>query len=249
MTILLPLGYSLAAYDEIDSTNEEAKRRAEAGERGPLWIVARRQSAGRGRRGRSWTSEPGNLFATLLFAPERSTVESARLSFAAALSVFDVSKAACPDAEVTLKWPNDVLIGGSKCSGILLESGGERDGVLPWLAAGIGINLIHAPEGTPYPATALARHGATLTAEAALERLAQSWAWWFEAWRREGFAALRAAWLFRAHGLGQPIVARLADDSLNGVFEGLDAEGCLQLRMADGNLKTISSGEIFFGAR
>lgn len=249
MTISLPPGYALAAFDEIDSTNEEAKRRAEAGMRGPLWIVAARQSAGRGRRGRSWTSEPGNVFATLLIAPERSAADAARLSFAAALSVYDVAKGACPDADVTLKWPNDVLIGAAKCSGILLESGGELNGVLPWLAVGIGINLTHAPEGTPYPATAFGRHGATLTAVEAMTHLAAAWAHWFEIWRAQGFAPLREAWLARAQGLGEPITARLADDSLNGTFEGLDAEGCLQLRLADGTLKAVSSGEIFFGAR
>lgn len=249
MTFTLPPGYALAVFDEIDSTNEEAKRRAEAGERGPLWIVARRQSAGRGRRGRAWTSEPGNLFATLLIAPERSAAESARLSFAAALSVFGVATAACPDADVTLKWPNDVLIDGAKCAGILLESAGEQGGVLPWLAVGIGINLVHAPEGTPYPATALARHGATLDLESAMASLSTSWAQWHRLWLTEGFARLRRAWLDRAQGLGQPVTARLADNNLNGLFEGLDGEGRLQLRMADGSLQTVSSGEIFFGAR
>lgn len=248
MTVLLPPGYSLAAYDEIDSTNEEAKRRAEAGERGPLWITAKTQSAGRGRRGRNWTSEPGNLFATLLIAPERNAAESARLSFAAALSVYDVARGACPNAAVTLKWPNDVLLDGAKCSGILLESGGEQNGVLPWLAVGIGINLVHAPEGTPYPATALTRLGSAISPAVALEQLARSWALWFEAWKRHGLAPLREAWLARAHGVGQAITARLADDSLNGVFEGLDAEGSLQLRLADGTLRSISSGEILFGA-
>lgn len=249
MTIALPPGYALAAFDEIDSTNEEAKRRAEAGERGPLWITAARQSAGRGRRGRSWTSEAGNLFATLLFSPERSAAECARLSFAAALSVHDVARGACPGAEATLKWPNDVLIGGAKCSGILLETGAESAGVLPWLAVGIGINLAHAPEATPYPATALVKHGALLRPDDALNALAASWARWFGIWRTDGFAPLRTAWLGRAQGLGQPIVARLADDSLNGTFAGLDEGGGLQLRLADGTLRTISSGEIFFGAR
>ena len=249
MNLTPPPGYALAVYDEIDSTNEEAKRRAEAGERGPLWIVARRQSAGRGRRGRSWTSEPGNLFATLLIAPDRSAADSARLSFAAALSVFDVTEAACPGVSVALKWPNDVLIGGAKCAGILLESAGEQAGVLPWLAAGIGVNLAHAPENTPYPATSLARHGATLDPDRGAASLMAAWARWYSLWREQGFGPLRRAWLDRAQGLGEPVTARLADNTLNGLFEGLDAEGRLQLRMADGSLQTVSSGEIFFGAR
>jgi BirA family biotin operon repressor/biotin-[acetyl-CoA-carboxylase] ligase len=236
MTVTLPAGYALAAFDEIDSTNEEAKRRAEAGEQGPVWITATRQSAGRGRRGRSWTSEPGNLFATLLIAPGHSAAESARLSFAAALSVYDVVRAACPDARTALKWPNDVLIDGAKCSGILLESGAEQNGCLTWLAVGIGINLAHAPVDTPYPATALKSHGAEITPESALTELAQSWARWFDIWRNRGIAPLRQAWLDRAKGLGEPIVARLAGESLDGIFEGLDGGGGLQLRRPDGTL-------------
>jgi BirA family transcriptional regulator, biotin operon repressor / biotin---[acetyl-CoA-carboxylase] ligase len=248
MTGIVPPGFALAAFDEIDSTNEEAKRRADLGERGPLWIVARRQSAGRGRRGRSWTSEPGNLFATLLLAPGRPAADSARLSFVAALCVYDLAAQACPAAPISLKWPNDVLIDGAKCSGVLLESGAERDGALPWLAVGIGVNLAHAPEGTPYPATALARHGAQIVPEAALGILSRAWARWFEIWASQGFLAIQRAWLSRARGVGGPVTVRLGDVSVNGTFEDLDAEGCLQLRLADGTLKSVSSGEVFFGA-
>jgi BirA family transcriptional regulator, biotin operon repressor / biotin---[acetyl-CoA-carboxylase] ligase len=247
MTVQLPPGTALAAYDEIDSTNEEAKRRADAGESGPLWIVARRQSAGRGRRGRSWASLDGNLLATLLIAPGRSAAECARLSFAAALSVHDLCAHVCPGAEVSVKWPNDVLISGAKCAGILLESGGERDGVLPWLAVGIGVNLAHAPEGTPYPATALNNHGPGVSPDEALTHLARAWDHWFTAWRVHGFAPLRTAWLERAHGLGQPVIARLAGAEHTGLFDGLDADGSLQLRRADGTLVAVSSGEVFFG--
>jgi BirA family transcriptional regulator, biotin operon repressor / biotin---[acetyl-CoA-carboxylase] ligase len=247
MTIALPPGYALAAYDEIDSTNEEAKRRAEAGAFGPVWIMARRQSAGRGRRGRSWASLDGNLLTTLLIAPGRSAEDCARLSFAAALSVHDMCAALCPSAELSVKWPNDVLIGAAKCAGILLESGAERDGVLPWLAVGIGVNLAHAPEGTPYPATSIAAHGASATPELALQHLAQAWDHWFRLWQAQGFGPLREAWLARAHGVGRPVVARLAGAEHHGQFEGLDAQGSLQLRRADGTLIAISSGEVFFG--
>jgi BirA family biotin operon repressor/biotin-[acetyl-CoA-carboxylase] ligase len=247
MSAELPPGVRLAVFDEIDSTNEEAKRRAEAGDCGPLWIIARRQSAGRGRRGRNWASLEGNLLTTLLVAPGRSAADSARLSFAAALSVHDLCTQLCPDAQIALKWPNDVLIADRKCAGILLESGAERDGVLPWLAVGIGVNLAHAPEGTPYPATALARHGAAASAELALGILARAWARWFALWQAQGFAPLHRAWLERAHGVGGPVVARLAETAHEGLFEGLDADGSLQLRRADGSLLAISSGEVFFG--
>jgi BirA family biotin operon repressor/biotin-[acetyl-CoA-carboxylase] ligase len=244
MSVRLPPGYGLAAFDAIDSTNEEARRRGDAGERGPLWIWARRQSAGRGRRGRSWTSLEGNLFATLLLTPDRPPAEAARLSFAAALSVHDMATDLCPQAQVRLKWPNDVLLGGAKCAGILLEaaSGHALSG---WLAVGIGVNLAHAPENAAYPATALALHGRLATAEEALESLALAWERWHARWREEGFAPLRRAWLARAAGLGQPVIARLASETCEGVFEGLDEDGAMTLRLPDGRLRAISSGEVF----
>src|SRR5262249_47981168 len=144
MTPVLPAGYELASFDDIDSTNEEARRRAGAGARGPLWIWAQRQTAGRGRRGRAWESPLGNLSCTLLFAPHATAAAAARLSFVASLAVRDLVAELLPDAEVKVKWPNDVLLDGRKTSGILLESAGETgSGDLPWLAVGIGVNLRH----------------------------------------------------------------------------------------------------------
>ena len=130
---------------------------AERGETGPLWIVARRQSAGRGRRGREWSSETGNLAATLLTVVRRPPAEAAQLTFVAALAVADLLDAYAPPALVSIKWPNDVMLDDRKASGILLESGAHDSGGL-WLAVGIGVNLAHAPTNTERPATALADH-------------------------------------------------------------------------------------------
>ena len=150
----LPAGYRLIEYDELDSTNEEARRRAAAGDVGPLWIIARSQTAGRGRRGREWVSPRGNLMATLLMKPGCAPAEAARLSFVAALAVHDALCAWLPSERVQLKWPNDTLVNGKKISGILLETataGDRRE--LPWLAIGIGINLVAAPSTASYPTT------------------------------------------------------------------------------------------------
>ena len=153
---LLPAGYELASFDEIDSTNEEARRRAQRGDRGPLWIWALKQNAGRGRRGRPWESPVGNLMCTLLLAPGVPPAQAARLSFVAALSVRDFVAEHAGTTDVRVKWPNDVLIDGRKVAGILLESSGESGaGLLPWLAVGIGVNLVHAPDGTSFPAAAI----------------------------------------------------------------------------------------------
>ena len=111
------------SFDVIDSTNAEAMRRAGAGERGPLWLVAARQSAGRGRQGRNWASDVGNLHATLLISLPVAAVIAAQTSFVAALAVHDLAAGVLgAPGKLALKWPNDVLLDGAKLSGILIET-------------------------------------------------------------------------------------------------------------------------------
>ena len=243
-----PAGYALLEFDEIDSTNEEARRRAGAGEKGPLWIAAKRQTSGRGRRGRAWQSANGNLAATLLLRPDKPASECAQLSFAAALAVSDMAAAFAPQAEIALKWPNDVLVSGGKLAGILLESESGADGRAAWVAIGVGVNLAVYPDDTEFPATALAKHG-VLPPEPkdALLHLAAAFAKWYEIWRAQGFLPLRETWLSRAAGLGTRIRARLAKEEITGVFQGIDESGALQLGLAGGSTKIISAGEVFFG--
>jgi len=240
-----PKGYALKELDEIDSTNEEARRLALAGERGPLWITAARQNAGRGRRGRAWVSPAGNLSATLLIAPGRPANECAQLSFAAALAASDVVLSFGTEARV--KWPNDVLVNGAKLAGILLESASQSGADPAWLAVGIGINLKHHPSDTEFPATSLAAIGlAAPEPREALLRLAASFAKWYDIWRAQGFAPIRDAWLARAAGLGTRIRARLTNGETMGVFEGIDANGALLLRETQDRVRTIAAGEVFF---
>lgn len=240
-----PHGTGLLRLDEIDSTNCEARRRAEAGETGPLWITAARQTAGRGRRGRVWQGGDGNLAATLLLRPEAPPAAAAQLGFAAALAVSDLAAHFAPAAAITVKWPNDVLADGKKISGILLEAG-PRANDNSWLAIGIGINLAGHPVETEFPATSLAALGVTPPApDMALTVLAARFAHWLAVWRSEGFEPLRAAWLARAGGLGAPIRARLPHEERRGAFEGIDATGALLLREASG-VRAITAGEVFF---
>ncbi|MDB5431946.1 MAG: biotin--acetyl-CoA-carboxylase ligase [Caulobacter sp.] len=233
---------------EIDSTNAEARRRAEAGERGPAWIAALRQSAGRGRRGRVWDTGEGNLAATLLFQTDKAPGEAAQLSFVAALAVADLAHAFVPPSLVSLKWPNDPLIFGRKASGILIESGQHPMGGL-WVAVGVGVNLAHAPKLADRPTTSFADHMSQPppTPQAALEILARAFAHWEGVWRREGFAPIARAWTSRAHGLGEPAVARLPDETVQGIAEGLDIDGALRLRQADGTIRRITAGDVYFG--
>jgi len=239
-----PAGYRRKDYAELDSTNEEARRLAEAGEGAPLWIMAARQTAGRGRRGRAWDTPAGNLAATLLLRLEAPQATTGQLSFAAALAAAEMVQHFAPAAAVTVKWPNDVLAEGRKIGGILLEGGTAKSG--RWLAIGIGINLAHHPEGTAFPATALPQLGiAPPSCDAALTILAARFAHWYDAWMEEGFETLRAAWLKRASGLGAPITARLPHETRQGMFEGIDSSGALLLKEETG-VHAIAAGEVFF---
>jgi len=242
-----PKGYGLKTFDVIDSTNEEAKRLAAAGEPGPIWISAARQTAGRGRRGRAWDSPTGNLAATLMLRPGKSAGECAQLSFVAAIAASAMLADFADAGDIRVKWPNDVLSGGKKICGILLESASQGGEAPAWLAIGIGANLAMHPDGTEFPATSLKALGGTVPApDDALLHLAAHFAKWYEVWHGQGFAAIRDAWLARAAGLGTRIRARLAHEETHGVFDGIDETGALILREGAGQVRHISAGEVFF---
>lgn len=237
-----PAGYGRVVLDTVTSTNAEALRRAAAGERGPVWIAAHAQTAGRGRGDRNWSTEPGNLAATLLVAlPQEPPARIATLSFVAGLVVADALTAAAA-LEVRLKWPNDVLVNGRKIAGILIESGRVAECVV----IGIGINLAHTPalDDPQRTATAVAAETEDApTFDALLTAVAHAWAEWFGRWR-EDFAPVRAAWLERASYLGEEIAARLPDRTLHGRFEGIDGDGALLLVTQDGSQR-IGAAELF----
>nr|WP_221230552.1 biotin--[acetyl-CoA-carboxylase] ligase [Brevundimonas variabilis] len=236
--------------DQTDSTNAEARRRADAGETGPVWIVARRQTSGRGRRGREWLSETGNLAATLLMTTAKAPAEAAQVTFIAALAVADLLDAFVVRDSVTIKWPNDVLIKGAKAAGILVESGTHPSGRL-WLAVGIGVNLAHAPDDTERPATSVAAHlrpdiAYAPPVEAGAAVLADAFAVWMGRWETLGFQPVLDAWAARTPGLDQPCVARLGHETVSGVADGVAPDGSLRMRLADGSLRLISAGDVFF---
>lgn len=235
-------------HDAIGSTNAEARRLAEAGQAGPLWIAARTQTAGHGRRGRGWSSPVGNLSATLLIKTARPPAEAAQASFVAALAAHDLACAYVPPSLARLKWPNDLEVAGRKAAGILVESGARAEGGL-WLAVGIGVNLVHAPSGVERPATTLADHLASGAPppefDAALKLLAEAFAQRWRLWEEGGFAAVADAWTGRAAHLGRPCAARLPQETVEGIAEGLDPDGALRLRLADGAVRRITAGDVF----
>jgi len=231
-------------YDTLGSTNAEALALARAGERGPLWISTKMQSAGRGRRGSAWVSAPGNLFATLLVTDPSPQAAAPQLSFVAGLALHDAVGECAPQfaPKLSVKWPNDLLLGGKKCAGILIEG---DNGQSFTAAIGIGVNCVSHPLQTTHPATDLAANGTDVTPERLLEALGAAMERRLTQWRRgEGFAAIRADWLKRAAGLGADIRVRLPECELTGQFEGLDEAGCLLLKTAAG-LTTVTAGDVF----
>lgn len=240
----LASGHPVEHLDRIDSTNLEARRHAQAGETGPLWLWADTQTAGRGRLGRSWLSPPGNLYATFLFSVVVGPEIASQVSFVAALAVHDMVKALRPSLGPRIKWPNDVLIDGAKVCGVLCEVVGLNP---TRIAIGCGVNVAHAPAGMPYAVACLGGDIAVVDVLQALDAsLTGRLALWDEG---RGFAAIREAWTDRAFGLGGGVTAQEGGELLEGVFEGLAGDGALVMRLPGGARRTIHSGEVRFAAR
>jgi len=243
---LLPPGFRLLRYDTIDSTNAEAKRLARAGALPGTVVWAAEQSAGRGRRGRSWVSPPGNLYTSLLLDPECDPASAAQLGFVAAVALAEAVEAiAARAATVQCKWPNDLLANGRKLAGILLESETGPGGGLQFLVLGIGVNLASSPSGTAFPATSLAGEGIAGVAPGdLLAGFLPAMAGWLQRWRETGFAPVRTAWLARAAALGRTIVVRGDSTSCRGRFVDLDERGTLILEGETGR-RRFAAGEVF----
>lgn len=243
MTQRQPLHIKRHRLASVDSTNTRAKEMAASGAPEGTLIAAREQTAGRGRHGNSWQSMEGNLFASVILRPDISAADVGQLSFLIAVALAQTLKEILPaDTDMGLKWPNDILINGRKCAGILLESEGGSNGALPWVVAGMGVNLAAAPEG----AVSLPQAGApSIAPEAFLELFEPVLAQWYDRWQAEGFAPVQAAWSMHAMNHGRPIRVRLTREELTGVFEGIDIHGALRLRLSDDTLRLISSGEVY----
>jgi BirA family biotin operon repressor/biotin-[acetyl-CoA-carboxylase] ligase len=259
------LSAQIRTVAETGSTNADMIALAATGLEEGVWLRAERQTSGRGRQGRAWVSPGGNLYASTLVRPRPSDPPAATLALVAAVALEEVVSAylsipfsresgnpesqalptVTPDPRlrgrtVRIKWPNDLLIDGAKLSGILLERAG------PAVVIGFGVNLAHHPTDTDRVATSLAAYKVAVDAANFLETLADAFARWVERWRGEGIDVVRRRWVDRAHPIGAALTARLPDGSaLDGLFDGLDPDGALILRLADGTRRVIHAGDVF----
>jgi len=222
--------------------------RARFGDSGKLWVVACEQTKGRGRHGRVWSSPRGNLHASLLLIDPSPPQRAAELGFVAGIAVLHALRESLSGHRpLAIKWPNDVLYGGAKLAGILLESASLPDKRLACVA-GIGVNCGLHPGDTPYEATDLAAiTGTPVAPERLFEPLSAAMAHWLDIWAGgTGFEAVRAEWLSLAGGLGTRIRVERLLQTFEGVFRTIDAHGRLILEQETGPL-AIEAGDVFLG--
>lgn len=238
--------WRLRRYASLASTNDLCVQLAREGEPEGLAVLADRQTAGRGSRGRTWESLPGALCLSVLVRPACSAAEAGHWALLAALALHGaLAPFAQPGDAISLKWPNDVLINGRKLGGILLDaSAGANDG-LDWLVIGFGANLAQAPEGAgalgtvPDPAAVAAR---VLDGLDRAQRVR----------REEGWAQVRAAWLRQAHPVGTPLRVRSGILEAAGAFHGIAEDGALLLRVSAesgeaGTVRAFPTGSVLLG--
>lgn len=236
--------------DETDSTNADAMRLALKGEDLPLWVIADRQTAGRGRAGRSWVSPRGNLYTSLAFCCAAPMENAGQLSLIAGISLFEAIRAStdlAQDAGLRLKWPNDILMGAAKMGGILVESTSARGSPGFLAIVGFGLNLASQPDDLGRAVTSLSRHVPTPPAAALLTCLTEQFPRWLDVWENgDGFAAIRRAWMERAGPIGEAITVNSADGPISGTYRGLAETGAL-LAEVDGEVREINHGDVALG--
>lgn len=222
------------------STNDDMLALARDGAPEGTWLRADQQSGGRGRQGRLWVSPPGNLYASTLVRRHAGDPPAPSLALVAALALDTLLQGWLTPGRLMIKWPNDLLADGAKISGILLEGAGDA------VVVGMGVNLAHHPDLPDRPATSLAALGLSAPDPADFaEELAASFAAWLARWRGEGLGAILARWQARAHPPGSALRVNAPEGVLEGLYEGLEGDGALRLKSADGRVHVVHAGDIF----
>jgi BirA family biotin operon repressor/biotin-[acetyl-CoA-carboxylase] ligase len=236
-----PPGWRLRVEESLPSTSDLLLRLAAAGEPEGLAVLARSQTAGRGREGRGWSSPPGNLYLSVLLRPSGLARDAGCFALLAAVALAEALEQDLSDpAALRLKWPNDLLLGGAKLAGVLCESAAAPDGTLEWLVMGLGANLAVAPDLPERPT-------ARLPAPVAPEKVALRVLHALDAWRgrmaAEGLDPLRDAWMRRGPEPGARLTLRGGAAVTTGLYRGLDRDGALLLE-TNGRIRRFASGEV-----
>jgi len=246
--------YNLLIFDQIDSSNAEAKRMIKAGVNEDFVIWANSQTQGRGRNDRVWVSEEGNLYLSLLLNPQANYNDLAQLSFIAALAVQDAIQNLAKEYDInlnmSLKWPNDVMVDDSKIAGILLESLHYTRYKYPALIVGIGLNVNICPVIEDRKITSLKKLGfPDLEIGIILDKIVSIFDKYYCRWQQEGFIKFRKQWLRRAYKINHVITVASGKNRISGIFKDIDFNGAIRIRLAGGQICALSAGEVFFNAR
>lgn len=260
--------YKLFVFDELDSTNLEAVRMAKNKPNRDYIILANSQTKGRGRSGKNWQSTSGNLYTSLLIKPNKELELLPQLSFVTALAVYDSVVHVIPWLDhgiqkingiplqahemtplvlkkIQLKWPNDVLVGDKKISGILLESVKVED--VYYLIIGVGINITYHPINIDQPTTSLVNENfPIINPQALLEIFIENFEKYYQIWEKESFSFIRETWMKHAYKLHENITVKYQDDIITGTFQGIDSIGRIILQLPSKKILSISTAELSF---
>ena len=248
---LAPNGVSVNYYDECSSTNYLAVEQGAKGFQQPTWFVAGKQTAGRGRRGRAWVSQTGNLYGSLLTRIEGKLSDLATLPYVVALAVRDTFIASgCDAGQIQCKWPNDVLIGEKKASGILIESSADGSQNIDFVVIGVGLNLKHCPDGAQFPSTCVIdQTGTEVSASQAFKYLSHALHERLNSWQPDNVAEVVREWSSVSWGIGKRREIRTTDETFTATLMGLDNDGGLTLQLDDGTQRILYAGDVFAGPR
>lgn len=251
LTASMPKGVEAVFYENVTSTNDVAREMAMEGRGGPLWVAAASQSAGRGRLGRVWVSEKGNLYASLMIRPRNKPEKMIALPYLAALAVREaLIRSGAPKKQVRCKWPNDILFNEKKVAGILIESSIGTGGDVDFLVIGIGTNLSLYPKDAQFPATSFAKEmQKTIKPEDYLVHLAEAFDVQWQAWLQFGFEPIRMDWLTHSWGMGEKRQIKTSNLDVEARLVTLDKDGALIIKLDDGTESRLYAGDIFASER
>lgn len=232
----MSIQWSIEEYEAVPSTQDLVKQKAASSDEG-LVVRAFQQTDGRGRHGREWVSQDGNLFFSFLLRPQSGVETIGQLGLVIGTALGAALKNALDDpSRLSLKWPNDILLDGKKCAGILIETELSNSGALEWVVVGVGINVKAAPD----------EQAIALGADVSLDQILEQVSAFYTQWQTQGFAAIQPLWLDMAHSKGAPVTVKLGNQLIEGLFEGVDEQGALLLQdSGTDELRTITAGDVY----
>lgn len=247
----MSIDWRIDFHPSVSSTQKILKEKALSGEQEGYAVHALEQTQGYGRHGRVWSSETGNLYLSILLQPNCTAQKAAQLSFVIAIAVHETlySYLMSSYEKPILKWPNDVLFAGKKCAGILLESDLAQAGHVNWLAVGIGINIKHSPSDVGVAMHSYMQEGLDIDVEGFRDSLLKNIERYYDLWRERGFEGISQDWQDRAHPVGAHASVKIDTHILSGFFAGIDDMGNMKLKDEQGNLRTISAGDVHFPSK